>query len=133
VIKTKEHALKPALQNESRRYETILAEKKQLATLELREQEKTANANPRQRIAHLEHDVKRSRATDKSGEVRALQREVQHRRKLDARNEDPKWRLDAHSRQRNSKSTIARIEEELASAALNHEFVERENRRLASL
>jgi hypothetical protein len=33
VIKTKEHALEAALQNESRRYEILLAEKNQLATL----------------------------------------------------------------------------------------------------
>jgi hypothetical protein len=33
VIRTKEHALKAALQKESRRHETLLAEKKQLATL----------------------------------------------------------------------------------------------------
>jgi hypothetical protein len=73
--------------------EEAIGDADRTATLELREQEKKANENPRQRIAHLGHDVERLRATDKSEEVRALQKDVRHQRKLDARNNDLKWRL----------------------------------------
>jgi hypothetical protein len=96
VIRTTEHALKAALQNESRRYETLLPEKRVLAMVtalrgsncESKSKSKKTRPTTIRGITNLGHVIESLRATDKSSEVSALQKKVWYRWKLDARNKD---------------------------------------------
>jgi uncharacterized protein (DUF3084 family) len=93
VVRTKEHAVKAGLQKESRRHETLLA-KKQLATLTALRRSKceSKGKRPTQMCGNGSHILATilNPLPDKSDEVRALQKEVRHPRKLDAGNKDLK-------------------------------------------